>query len=162
MTMFDPSDLRGKLGPEEFRAVIEFLQGMVASYTSGTDTLDLAAANLTVNGTAVSTSTDEGAKAWVNYDQSGTPDINDSSGVDSVTDNATGQFTVNLTNDFSDINYLAVASTSRLNAHTANRNINEIYDVRAVGSAKFVVEIANTAVDSDMDGNMIIFLGTLA
>jgi hypothetical protein len=39
-------------------------------------------------------------KAWGNFDGSGTVGINDSFNMDALTDNGTGNYTMNITNDF--------------------------------------------------------------
>ena len=49
------------------------------------------------------------AKAWVNFNQTGTLAIRASFGVSSVTDNGSGDVTVNFTTAFADINYAPVA-----------------------------------------------------
>lgn len=48
------------------------------------------------------------AKAWVNFNGTGTVSIRRSYNVTSITDNGTGDYTVNFTNAFSDANYMAV------------------------------------------------------
>ena len=48
------------------------------------------------------------AKAWVNFDGTGTPAIRASFNVSSITDNGTGNYTANFTTSFSDVNYCAV------------------------------------------------------
>ncbi len=50
-----------------------------------------------------------GAKAWVNFKGSGTVEVNGSYNVTSITDNGTGDWTVNFTNALADANY-AVAT----------------------------------------------------
>jgi hypothetical protein len=45
------------------------------------------------------------AKAWVNFDGTGTVAIRASYNVSSITDNGTGNYTVNFTNAFADANY---------------------------------------------------------
>ena len=45
------------------------------------------------------------AKAWVNFDGTGTIAIRDSFNVSSLTDNNTGDYTVNFTNSFGNTNY---------------------------------------------------------
>ena len=45
------------------------------------------------------------AKAWVNFNGTGTVAIRASGNVSSITDNGTGDYTVNFTNAFSDTNY---------------------------------------------------------
>ena len=48
------------------------------------------------------------AKAWVNFNGTGTVAIRDSGNVSSVTDNGTGDYTVNFTNSLSNSNYSTV------------------------------------------------------
>jgi hypothetical protein len=45
------------------------------------------------------------AKAWVNFDGTGTIAARDSENVSSLTDNGTGDYTVNIGNDMADENY---------------------------------------------------------
>lgn len=47
-------------------------------------------------------------RAWVNFNGSGTVSIRSSFNVSSITDNGTGDYTVNFTNALSDANYAAV------------------------------------------------------
>jgi hypothetical protein len=53
------------------------------------------------------------AKAWVNFDGTGTVAIRASFNVSSITDNGTGAYTVNFTNPMADANY-AIAATARV------------------------------------------------
>jgi hypothetical protein len=48
------------------------------------------------------------AKAWVNFNGTGTVAIRAAGNVSSITDNGTGDYTVNFTTAFSDTNYNAV------------------------------------------------------
>ena len=48
------------------------------------------------------------ARAWVNFNGTGTVAIRDSGNVSSITDNGTGDYTVNFTTAMSDANYSAV------------------------------------------------------
>jgi len=52
-----------------------------------------------------------GARAWVNFNGTGTVAIRASGNVSSITDNSTGDYTVNFTTALSDANYAAVGST---------------------------------------------------
>lgn len=52
------------------------------------------------------------AKAWVNFDGTGTVAIRDSMNVGSITDVGTGQYRVNFTNAMSDANYSVIATVS--------------------------------------------------
>jgi len=65
------------------------------------------------------------AKAWVNFNGTGTIAARDSENVSSLTDNGTGDYTVNIGNDMANANYLF------LGAGRASTNGN----ARGVGSA---------------------------
>ena len=75
------------------------------------DTLNNRAGTKTV---PVDTVIDGSAKAWVNFNGTGTVAIRASFNVSSITDNGTGTYTVNFTNAMPDGNYAAVF-TKRLN-----------------------------------------------
>ena len=55
-----------------------------------------------------------GCRAWVNFNGSGTVAIRGSGNVTSITDNGTGDYTINFTNAMPDVNYVIVGSTSML------------------------------------------------
>jgi hypothetical protein len=74
------------------------------------------AALSTASGSAPSYS----ARAWVNFNGTGTVAIRGSVNVSSVTDDATGQYTVNFTTAMVDVNYSATGAVSDLNAPGAN------------------------------------------
>ena len=61
-----------------------------------------------------------GCRAWVNFDGTGTPAIRASGNVTSLTDNATGDYTVNFTTAMVDANYSAVATAQRNSAGGAS------------------------------------------
>jgi hypothetical protein len=66
------------------------------------------------NGTDPVTLTKQSAaKAWVNFDGSGTISINNSFGVASLVDNAVGENTTNFTSAFDSANYTGAALTKR-------------------------------------------------
>ena len=48
---------------------------------------------------------DGAAKAWANFNGAGTPAIRDSFNISSITDNNTGDYTVNFTTDMDNANY---------------------------------------------------------
>lgn len=66
----------------------------------------------TISNGSVSTSSanviNGSAKAWVNFNGTGTVAIRASYNVSSITDNGTGDYTVNFTNAFADANYSTV------------------------------------------------------
>lgn len=67
------------------------------------------------------------ARAWVNFNGTGTVAINAQYNVSSITDNNTGDYTVNFTNAMPDANYSVVGTTSTLAALTAT-SVLEILD----------------------------------
>jgi hypothetical protein len=75
-----------------------------ASATDNTVNVD-ASDNLQFNSGYGSTVTAYGCRAWVNFNGSGTLAIRSSGNVSSVTDNGTGDYTVNFTNSMPDDNY---------------------------------------------------------
>lgn len=60
------------------------------------------------------------AKAWVNFNGTGTVAIRASGNVSSITDNGTGDYTVNFTNAMVDANYCLVAATGANSNPTVN------------------------------------------
>ena len=53
------------------------------------------------------------AKAWVNFNGTGTVAVRASGNVSSITDNGTGDYTVNFTNAMPDANYAASGMSNR-------------------------------------------------
>jgi hypothetical protein len=67
-----------------------------------------------------SVATAYGCRAWVNFNGTGTVAIRASGNVSSITDNGTGNYTVNFTNAMSDANYSA-CSMGRLDTSSDDR-----------------------------------------
>ena len=65
-------------------------------------------ASAAITGTKISNLND--AKAWVNFDGTGTISIRGSFNVSSLTDNGTGNYTVNFTTAMTDVNYCALTT----------------------------------------------------
>lgn len=83
--------------------------------TLRTDTLSNAAGSKSV---PVNTVVDGSAKAWVNFNGTGTVAIRASFNVTSITDNGVGDYTVNFTTAMTDANYV-VAGSYADNGNTA-------------------------------------------
>ena len=73
---------------------------------SGGTNVKIANTSVTVaEGGSATTNTVQGLlKAWGNFDGSGTVGTNDSFNMDSLTDNGTGNYTINITNDLANAN----------------------------------------------------------
>ena len=61
--------------------------------------------------TAIENAINGSAKAWVNFNGTGTVAIRASYNVSSITDNGTGDYTVNMTNALADANYCVNGTT---------------------------------------------------
>jgi hypothetical protein len=78
------------------------------------------------------------AKVWVNFNGTGTVAIRGSFNVSSVTDNGTGDYTVNFTNSLADTNYVVATSMN-------------CTDGNAAGDHRFVLYIKGTGSAYDMN-----------
>ena len=90
-------------------------------------------ANFKFNSGYGSVATAYGCRAWVNFDGTGTPAIRASGNVSSITDNGTGDYTVNFSNAMPDVNYCPVAMTSG------------DADIIVVGGSRTVYAISSTS-----------------
>lgn len=99
----------------------------------------------------------ETIKGWVNFNGSGTVAINDSFNVTSITDNATGDYTVNWTTAFANANYAVSGSATGTGGQ--NSLIFTMSSVGlAVGSARVFIT-ANSAGANDSDSVQVIAIG---
>jgi hypothetical protein len=73
---------------------------------------DIAAARITNALNASGSAPIYAARAWVNFNGTGTVAIRESGNVSSITDNGTGDYTVNFTTAMADANYSIVAILS--------------------------------------------------
>ena len=86
------------------------------------------------------------AKAWVNFNGTGTVAIRASFNVTSITDNGTGDYTVNFTNALEDANYSVVTQgTSSGKGYTVNAPKNAV--------SGNITTTAITMITADFNGN---------
>ena len=79
------------------------------------------------------------AKAWVNWNGTGTVAIRDSYNVSSVSDRGTGKYTINFSTAMSDANYTGVSSASHNTTNNGGDNYNRCADfVNYTTSAAYV------------------------
>ncbi len=93
--------------------------------------------NITDGTTTVGTSyvVNGSAKAWVNFNGTGTVAIRDSNGnVSSITDNATGDFSANYTSNMDSVGYAFTANRERNGQYGGVMD----YDQRYVGSVRII------------------------
>lgn len=86
------------------------------------------------------------AKAWVNFNGIGTVAIRASGNVSSITDNGTGDYTVNFTVAMADANY-AVAGSANTGSSFTNVVVSRALNT---GSVRFVTTNSNTNTDLDV------------
>ena len=80
-------------------------------YTNNTLAAQISTAgDLSFNSGYGSSAVAYGCRAWVNFNGTGTVAIRASGNVTSITDNGTGDYTINFTNSMPDANYLAVTT----------------------------------------------------
>jgi hypothetical protein len=74
------------------------------------------------------------AKAWVNFDGTGTVAIRAAGNVTSITDNGTGIYTLNFTNALSDANYVVLSMASSVTGQSPP-TMHQFQDTSATTSA---------------------------
>ena len=85
-------------------------------------------------------------KAWVHFDGTGTLDVKDDFNVSSVTDNGTGNYTVNFTNDMGNGNYAAFVSSDISGSNSA-----AAYErVESLSTANFVIRTIHSSQFRDL------------
>ncbi len=120
---------------------------------SGATTADVASisssGNFSFNSGYGSVATAYACRAWVNFNGTGTVAIRASGNVSSITDNGTGDYTVNLTTAMPDVNYSIVGST--IGSGNGATFIDSRGTSLATGSARFGAfsSAANTLGDRD-------------
>jgi hypothetical protein len=85
-------------------------------------TIGATGATTTFNGTVNATGLANGVKAWVNFNGTGTVAIRASFNVSSITDNGTGDYTLNFTNAMADSNYAVAISNVGASLGDTSRN----------------------------------------
>ena len=78
------------------------------------------------------------ARAWVNFNGTGTVAIRASGNVSSITDNGTGDYTVNFTTAISDANYSAIYTARIENAATIINETNPSVPAKSTGSIRLL------------------------
>ena len=87
------------------------------------------------------------AKAWVNFNGTGTHAIRDSFNVSSITDDAIGQYTVNFSTAMSNTNYCVTVGTDN-----SGGNNNATYvKVQEFTTSQFKVKVINTGAFDDIE-----------
>jgi hypothetical protein len=104
---------------------------------------------LDTESTAVTNVINGSAKAWVNWNGTGTVAIRASHNVTSITDNGAGDYTINFTNAMTDANYAVSGSAKEADSGTTDAlfKIDEIGSNPAAGSVRINTGGATTSFD---------------
>lgn len=91
------------------------------------------------------------AKAWVNFNGTGTIATRDSENVSSLTDNATGQYYINITSNMADANYCFTLYTSATDPSSIGAFSNQYTGGNESSTGSFGTSSYNASfVDSDV------------
>lgn len=120
--------------------------GVITLQNNGTNALTVDSGNLQFNSGYGSVATAYGCRAWVNFNGTGTVAIRSSGNVTSITDNGTGDYTVNFTNAMPDANYAVAfmiqnSATVRFETAVIRGDVNP-----AASSLRFVTGISDYGV----------------
>tara|TARA_E500000305_G_scaffold79190_1_gene64959 strand:- start:1908 stop:3965 length:2058 start_codon:yes stop_codon:yes gene_type:complete len=99
-----------------------------------------------------------GVRAWVNFNGTGTVAIREDGNVSSITDNGTGDYTVNFATALPDTNYCVVGSGISVSNHPAvGVSVSSASGAQATGSIRIVVSTTGGAgsVGQSTDGSIV-------
>jgi hypothetical protein len=96
-----------------------------------------------------SVATAYGCRAWVNFNGTGTVAIRASGNVSSITDNGTGDYTVNFTTAMPDVNYATNVTTDTTSAGNFSNYSNTLFG-QSSASAIRVISTSNSTAYSDV------------
>jgi len=116
-------------------------------------------AKLSTSGTESDNVAKRTAKAWVNFNGTGTVSIRDDFNVSSITDNGTGNYTMNFSSALPDTNYMAIHQGGNAAGNKIDMRTNGFQDSTASTSA-FKILFYNTDTNGLIDvdyGRAIIF-----
>ena len=99
-------------------------------------------------------------KAWCNFNGTGTPAIRDSFNISSLTDNATGDFTLNFSNAFSNDDY-CLAGTAGPNSEYIGNHLNSggTTENYTTSSCRFTIKHVYNNNLSDAEFNEVMIIG---
>lgn len=141
-------------------------------YFSAADTVDIAtggtqrgqfdsSGNFKFNSGYGSVATAYGCRAWVNFNGTGTVAISASGNVSSITDNNTGDYTVNFTNSLVDANYAVAGSATTATGQSELATVQlflstgEVSLARTTSAVKVLLVYAGTTAPAFADSEKV-------
>lgn len=113
--------------------------------SSGNEGFKLNNGTLQINNGYGSIATFYGCRAWVNFNGSGTVAIRASGNVSSITDNGTGDYTVNFTNAMPDVNYSLTGNCSSNNTFPSAPSVSGVLHINASTSPPYKSQPTTTS-----------------
>jgi hypothetical protein len=94
-----------------------------------------------------------GCRAWVNFNGTGTVAIRGAGGVSSITDNGTGDYTVNFSTAMVDANYAVTANSQAIDSGTGFPTVVTVSTTNppVAASCRVLTKLSNTTTTSDRD-----------
>jgi hypothetical protein len=99
------------------------------------------------------------AKAWVQFNGTGTPAIRASFNVSSITDNGVGDYTINFTTAMPDTNYACIPAVGSVGGSTSSTQATAKYTGTKTTSACQVM-FQQGAAGADFDNNAVAFFSS--
>ena len=115
----------------------------------GVTAADVAATTLSINAGYGSNAAAYGCRAWVNFNGTGTVAIRESGNVSSITDNGTGDYTINFTTAMSDANYsvtgagLTAAGSAQVSLSTKAANGGSAPTLKTVSAIRLITHTSS-------------------
>jgi hypothetical protein len=116
---------------------------------TGTVVLQNASNNLLMNSGYGSDAVAYGCRAWVNFNGTSTVAIRASGNVSSITDNGTGDYTVNMTTAMPDTNYAITACVAVDSSNTGGRVVNTPFNGTTATTSAFRLSTQNSGTAND-------------
>lgn len=141
-----------------------FAANTINAATGGTQALSLdSTQNLKFNSGYGSVETAYGCRAWISFDGTGTPASRGSGNVSSITDHATGDYTINFTTAMPDANYAVLGSTTITTDSSTTRSGDTFGSksgsIPATGSVRVLSKSgASAALDASNNDKSYLFL----
>ena len=117
---------------------LSFRSGATIGSSSGTERVRIESnGDLKFNSGYGSVATAYGCRAWVNFNGTGTVAIRASGNVSSITDNGTGDYTMNFSTSMTDANYCVQTTVEPESANANHVRMSAVYyNTRATGSVR--------------------------
>jgi len=130
---------------------------MAVTIDGTANTITAAATSATSLTTASGSAPSYSARAWVNFNGTGTVAIRASGNVTSITDNATGDFTINFTTAFADTSYCITSGASPAGGEVLGVGLDYTNSTKTTTALRITVKSPNIGRSDSIDISVAIF-----